>query len=480
MTRRVLGPFNRVEGDLEVKIEVENGAVAQAWVNAPLYRGFEHILRGKNPRDALVYAPRICGICSVSQSVAAARALATAQGLTPVPNGLLATDLSLAVENISDHLSHFYLFFMPDFARPVYSGEAWHADIAARFRAMTGTAASPYLAAHADFKHMLGILAGKWPHTLAVQPGGSTRPVEAQEVIRLLMILSGFRRFLETVVYDAPLEAFAEMTSRTALDHWAQASRGDLARFWRLSQMLNLHHLGRAEDRFMSYGSYGSHAAPLFRSGTYHHGRRADLQAAAISEDASHAWLRQQEGPRHPFAGVTLPDLDRPDGYSWCKAPRLNGEVMEVGALARQVVDGQPLALDLVEHEGGNVRSRVLGRFIEIARLVPAMEGWVKALRPRQPFCETVNLPDEAEGAGLVEAARGALGHWLRISKGHILNYQIIAPTTWNFSPRDEGGRPGALEQALVGAPVRPGEDDPIAVQHIVRSFDPCMVCTVH
>ena len=69
---------------------------------------------------------------------------------------------------------------------------------------------------------------------------------------------------LETVVYDAPLEAFAEMTSRTALDHWAQASRGDLARFWRLSQMLNLHHLGRAEDRFMSYGSYGSHAAPLF------------------------------------------------------------------------------------------------------------------------------------------------------------------------------------------------------------------------
>jgi hydrogenase large subunit len=144
------------------------------------------------------------------------------------------------------------------------------------------------------------------------------------------------------------------------------------------------------------------------------------------------------------------------------------------------VVDGQPLALDLAELEGGNVRSRVLGRFIEIARLVPAMEAWAKALRPRQPFCETVNLPDEAEGAGMVEAARGALGHWLRISKGHILNYQIIAPTTWNFSPRDEGGRPGALEQALVGAPVRPGEDDPIAIQHIVRSFDPCMVCTVH
>ena len=66
------------------------------------------------------------------------------------------------------------------------------------------------------------------------------------------------------------------------------------------------------------------------------------------------------------------------------------------------------------------------------------------------------------------------------MKKGRILNYQIIAPTTWNFSPRDKGGTPGALEQALIGAPVRDGEQDPVAVQHIVRSFDPCMVCTVH
>jgi hydrogenase large subunit len=81
---------------------------------------------------------------------------------------------------------------------------------------------------------------------------------------------------------------------------------------------------------------------------------------------------------------------------------------------------------------------------------------------------------------GLVEAARGSLGHWLSIRRGRILNYQIIAPTTWNFSPRDADGVPGALEQALVGAPVCDGETNPVAVQHVVRSFDPCMVCTVH
>ena len=66
------------------------------------------------------------------------------------------------------------------------------------------------------------------------------------------------------------------------------------------------------------------------------------------------------------------------------------------------------------------------------------------------------------------------------VRKGVIANYQIVAPTTWNFSPRDAGGQPGALEQALVGTPVGEDERVPLAVQHVVRSFDPCMACTVH
>ena len=72
MSRRVVGPFNRVEGDLEVHLDIDGDRVRDAWVVSPLYRGFEQMLHGKDPRDALVYTPRICGICSVSQSVAAA------------------------------------------------------------------------------------------------------------------------------------------------------------------------------------------------------------------------------------------------------------------------------------------------------------------------------------------------------------------------------------------------------------------------
>ena len=482
MTRRIIGPFNRVEGDLEVKVEIADGAVQEAWVTSPLYRGFEHILRGKPPLDALVYAPRICGICSVSQSVAAARAIAAAQGLEPIPNGRRASDIMLATENVADHLTHFYMFFMPDFCRDTYAAESWHRAAVQRFRAVKGDAAPQFLAARSAFLHVMGILAGKWPHTLAIQPGGSTRPVEVQERARLSLILATFRRFLEQKVFGCTLEDFAAMSSVNELKSWASCAPGaaDLPFFLAIADSLELDRLGRGASRFMSYGSFGPQGQPLFASGTFIDGRRGEVDPSRISEDVSHGWMSGDATARHPYDGLTLPDADNPSGYSWCKAPRLAGATMEVGALARQAIDGQPLAISLVSAGGGNVLSRIVARFIEVARLVPAMEGWVTALEPREPFCETRSIEEECEGAGLAEAARGSLGHWVKIRKGFIHNYQIIAPTTWNFSPRDRAGVPGPLEQALSGAPVRPGEDDPVSVQHIVRSFDPCMVCTVH
>ncbi|WP_395704054.1 nickel-dependent hydrogenase large subunit [Aquabacterium sp.] len=137
-TRLVVGPFNRVEGDLEVRLTLHEGQVAEAQVSAPMYRGFENLLQGREPHDALVIVPRICGICSVSQSVAAARALADAAGIEAPANGRIATDLMLATENLADHLTHFYLFFMPDFAREVYAGQPWFGEACRRFEAGRG------------------------------------------------------------------------------------------------------------------------------------------------------------------------------------------------------------------------------------------------------------------------------------------------------------------------------------------------------
>ncbi len=482
MSRLVVGPFNRVEGDLEITLDVEDGAVTAAHVNSPLYRGFEQILLGKAPADALVYVPRICGICSVSQSIAAAHALAKAQGLTPAENGARLQNLILAAENLADHLTHFYMFFMPDFAQSLYAREPWY-EKASRFRAMGGPAQREFIPARAAFLHIMGLVAGHWPHTLALQPGGTTRAIGRAVQARLTGIVLGLRRFLETTLFGDTLESVAGLSSAAALSEWAEASgprASDFGQFLAFSEALGLEAMGRGTDVFLSYGAYAVNGTPAFARGVCRAGTVSELDPSAITEDHASSWLVRAEGPRAPSRGLTVPDADAAGAYSWCKAPRLGGAVVETGALARQLVDGHPLIRDLAASARGNVRSRVIARMIEAARLVPLMERWIWEIRPGDPFCAHAPMPDEAKGEGLIEAARGALGHWLEIRKGRIFNYQIVAPTTWNFSPRDGAGQPGACEQALVGAPVRQGETTPVAVQHIVRSFDPCMVCTVH
>lgn len=483
MTRLIVGPFNRVEGDLEVKLEIEDGRVHAARVVSTLYRGFERMLVGKVPDDALVYAPRICGICSVSQSVAAAKALAAAAGIEPVQNGSLAANLVHATENVADHLTHFYLFFMPDFARTAYATHTWHDDVVDRFKAVTGSATREMLAARAQFMQIMGLLAGKWPHTLSIQPGGTTRSVSAHELARLSAILAGFRRFLQTRLFGDSLERIATLSSGAELEAWADGRRSrasDFRLFLHVSRELGLEHLGRGYDRFMSYGAYTTPAGSLFAKGIFADGGVATFSTEGISEDLTHAWYDSLAMVERPMEGTTVADVSRGQAYSWCKAPRLGGEVMEVGAIARQVISQHPLICDLVMRSGGNVHSRVVARLLEIALVVLAMERWVREIDPGESFCGHGKVPQTADGVGLTEAARGSLGHWLRVRNGKIENYQIIAPTTWNFSPRDGGGQPGALEKALVGAPVREGETEPVSVQHIVRSFDPCLVCTVH
>ena len=480
MKRIVVGPFNRVEGDLEVTLDVEGGAVRSARVCSPMYRGFEQILLGKTPLDALTIVPRVCGICSVAQSAAAARALASAMGLRPPLNGLLTTDLLRATEVAADHLTHFYLFFMPDFAREAYARRPWFGAVQARFQAVRGSAAAEALDARAQLLDVMGLLAGKWPHTLALQPGGTSRAVVRHEKIQLLVSLRAFRAFLESTLFGDALERVAAIDGAAALRAWREAGPGgasDFRAFLEVAEDLGLERYGRAHDVFLSVGAYGAEGAPWLAPGVFD-GALHPVDPSTIREDVSHAWLAA-DAPRHPAQGVTRPAPDKADAYTWCKAPRLDGRVVEVGALARQVVDGHPLARDLVSRGGGNVLSRVTGRLLELARMVPEMERWVTALTPGEPFCVSAELPDDGAGVGLVEAARGGLGHWLEVRGGRIHGYQIIAPTTWNFSPRDAEGRPGPLEQALTGLPSGDAESA-VLVQHVVRSFDPCMVCTVH
>ncbi|MDR3460724.1 MAG: nickel-dependent hydrogenase large subunit [Beijerinckiaceae bacterium] len=483
MSRIIVGPFNRVEGDLELTLDIADGRVEAARVTTPLYRGFEQILAGRPAADALVVAPRICGICSLSQSIAAASALRALEGLVPAPNGELATNIAHAAENIADHLTHFYLFFMPDFARREYADAPWFAAVEPRFKAVSGAAASAVLPARTRLLHIMGLIAGKWPHSLAIQPGGVTRTLDLGEKMRLIAIIAEFRSFIETTLFAAPLEAVTSIESIAALDDFVEGAGagGDFATFMRLARALKLDELGRGSNPLMSFGAYASQAGALFSAGVYtpRTGENTSLALGLIEEDVACAYMR--DSSPDPALAQTIPDADREGAYSWAKAPRLDKSPAEVGALARQAVDGNKLARALLAQKGASsVMSRVVARMIEIARLTQAAGDWARALRLQDPFCVAAAKFVEGQSAGMIEAARGSLGHWVTVKNDVIERYQIIAPTTWNFSPRDGQGVPGPLEQALVGVETGDLGARAPAIQHVVRSFDPCMVCTAH
>ena len=480
MNRILVGPFNRVEGDLELTLDIEAGRVAEARVATPLYRGFEQILVGRPAADALTVAPRICGICSVSQSMAAAAMLRALTGVQPQPNGERAANIAHAAENIADHLTHFYLFFMPDFARSPYARENWFPAVEARFKAVSGAAAPEVLPARARLLHVMGLIAGKWPHSLAIQPGGVTRALDLGEKMRLLAILGDFRAFLERTLFAAPLEKVLAIATPAGLVEFSQGP-GDFAAFLRLGQNLRLDLLGRSALPLLSFGAYHAAGGPLFAPGVFDPRQleRRPLPENGVAEDVACSFFA--ENSTDPALALTAPDAERKGAYSWAKAPRLGGEPAETGAAARQAVDGDALVRALVAEQGGtNVFVRVVARLMEIARLTVAAEIWARALRLDEAFCETPPEPVSGQVSGMVEAARGALGHWASVEKGVIQRYQIIAPTTWNFSPRDGAGAPGPLEQALVGVEVGEAGAKAPAIQHVVRSFDPCMVCTAH
>jgi hydrogenase large subunit len=323
----------------------------------------------------------------------------------------------------------------------------------------------------------MGLIAGKWPHSLSLQPGGVTRALDLGAKMRLLAILGDFRAFAEKHLFGAPLEQVAALETPEQLWTLAEVS-SDFAAFLRVARDLRLETLGRCALPLMSFGAYHGADGPLFGAGVVD-AAGAAKRMGGIGEQVAASFFA--DCAENPAKATTVPDMERAGAYSFAKAPRLDGCPTEVGAVARQAVAGHKLVRALLAQAGAShVLVRVVARVLEIALVTLAAENWARALNVRESFCETPSAVVKGAGAGLVEAARGALGHWVSVERGQIRSYQIIAPTTWNFSPRDAAGVPGPLEQALVGVETGALGARAAAIQHVVRSFDPCMVCTAH
>jgi hydrogenase large subunit len=495
-TIRVNVPINRVEGDLEVHLDVRDGVVADAWVKGIMFRGFERMLRGRAARDAIVLTPRICGLCSTSHHLTSVYALENAAGVTPPDAAVRLRNVALMAENLQNDIRHATLMFAPDLANPAYAHFSGHADAVRRYQVLRGSAAVATIRHSKKLLEIVAIIAGQWPHATFAVPGGNVGHPGSVAMFQCREILSEYRAWYEQAVLGCSLERWSEVASMADLDRWLDECPshrdGDLGFLIRFGREIGLDRLGIGSTNFLSVGSLPlpaetgimAEGGQFVSAGFVTGGHCSAFDGAKIAEHVAHSWFEESPGGLHPAFGETEPAPVGDEGvrYSWCKAPRYDGLPAETGPLAEQIVAGHPLYRDWVAQGGANPLVRMVARITRAATLMPAMVTWLdegSESKLDQTFYKNPGPLVDGEGVGLTHAARGALGHWAKIRNGRIEAYQVITPTAWHGSPRDSASVRGPWEQALIGVPV-PDLENPVAAGHVIRSFDPCMVCAVH
>jgi len=477
-------PINRVEGDLDIKIKIKDNKIIDAKSVGTLYRGFENILKGRVPLDSLVITPRVCGICSVSHLLAAAKALDNAFDITPPPQAVRIRNLSILAESVQSDLRQHYLMYMSDFASEYYKEKKFY-DVAKKFyEPFKGTFSIKTLDITKDILKIIALLGGQWPHTSHIVPGGVVSQVYAQELLEIYNYISKTKEHLEQDIYHQTLDELSEINSYESLEkNIEKYPNSQLAIFTNIAMETKLFHIGKTGYGFISYGCVDNpneHGKSFIPAG-YSDGKTLyPFDESKITEDSTYAWFKFDK-PLHPFDGLTEVSIKKENAYTWSKAVRYDTKTVQTGPLAEFLMLEDPLFLDLIDKFGDSSYVRQLARLLRPSRFINYMLKMTnEALEHIEDsvYTKPVEVAD-TQGYGLTSAARGALGHWVKIKNSKIESYQIISPTTWNGSPKDGEEQAGPWEKALIGLEIQ-DYDNPIEMGHVIRSFDPCLVCTVH
>jgi len=504
-----LGPVGRIDQDMAVDITVDGGAVTEARMEATMARGFETILRGRDPRDAIVVAQRICGICPAPHAVASAQALDDLTDARVPPVARIVRNLILGATHVSSHILSFFLATLPDYIDPSavsrYRGKDKRIAVVAskvgqlldagdgapflpRYAGDEATLKDPdvvgaLLADYFDALHikrkaetMAAALAGRHPHICSVVAGGVTIPISVEQVTQ-------FRFALQDV---------ADWVSRTMFPDAKAIASGPMALF-------KSGRFGGGQASFLSFGAFdqnisGDYKDRFLPSGAIVAADLRDLSKitvqqidpAKVTESLTYARYGNAYDGRNPAEVVTEFDPGKRDAYTFVKGARYDGKPMEVGPLARMLVKRDAAFLRELASTGAapqSVPARVLARAYEAKIVARAMLGWlddlIEAMAQSGDICDEKEFPDKGRAVGILDAPRGALGHWVSLDADVIDIYQVVGPSTWNASPRDGSMQRGPIEEALIGTPV-PDVANPLNVVRVIRSFDPCLTCAVH
>ena len=279
--------------------------------------------------------------------------------------------------------------------------------------------------------------------------GGTTANMDASKIIRLKSILQSISEFTcGNMVDDINIIA----------DYYPEYFK-----------------IGGGPRNLLTYGLFHDlpnkemqYVQPL----SYIDGEVAPLNSKAITESSAFSWYNGSKASQVPSNFPSETDIKKPGAYTFIKAPRYKGKVVQVGPLARMILSGS-------YRNSISTMDRLIARVLEGKKLCEKMCIILDAIEPIPAVQEKYTIPESAQGIGLCDAVRGALGHWTTIEKGVIKNCDIVTPTAWNLSPMDDKMQHGALECALIGTEIQ-NLKNPVEIGRIVRSFDPCISCATH
>ncbi len=507
-----ISPVGRVEGDLDVKVYMENGVVTRAHTQASMFRGFEKIMEGKDPQSGLIVTPRICGICGGSHLYCASSALDTAWKTTLSPNALLLRAIGQATETIQSIPRWFYAIFATDMANKKFANKPLYNEVVKRFAAYVGTSFQKGVTASGRPVEVYALFGGQWPHSSYMVPGGVMCAPTLKDVTRAHAIMNQFRNdWLEPIWLGCSIERYLQIRSWDELMVWVEENESqrnsDLGLFIRAGLEFGLDKFGEGVGKFIAFGTYlhkdrwnhptidSRNQALISASGFYDGANYHEFNHLDIKEHVKHTWFTDQPAAHPwdeplptPVQSQNLGNSNFNEKYSWSKAPRYTDFAAEAGPLSRVIMAANPNNLDhqnrdplfgdIIKKKGANVFTRALARVHEAPRLYEYINEWLSQVDLDGEF---YIKPEEKDGQGFgaTEAARGALAHWIDIKDGVIKNYQVMAPTTWNVGPNDDAGKSGPIEAALEGTEIE-DSNDPVEVGMVARSFDSCLVCTVH
>lgn len=514
MARITIDPITRIEGHFALEVEIENGKVKDAWTSGTLFRGFEIILKGRDPRDAWHLTQRICGVCPTSHGHTSAMSVDDAAKIRPPDNGRLVRNVVEGAQFLHSHILWFYHLTGLDYVDVVSALSAKPSDpelIAVQDKLKSFVASgqlgpfangywghpaykltpelnlrvvSSYLKAltiQAKASHLSALFGGRMPMTMTSPPGGASVVPTVDMMTQFKFRLQEIQNFVDNVFIPDVLAV-----APFYLDYAA---------------------IGKGPGNYLAWGVFEDASFDpkkrLFPRGAIFNSQLTvvDAKPDEVTEDVTHGWY--ENGPAlNPKEGVTKPDFTEYDTnkkYTWAKAPRYQGKPMEVGALSRMLIaylNGNPTAKKLIDDtlkalgQAGkptvllSVLGRIAARVLETKMIADQMVLWGDEMLNninvgKNKVWTSYDMPQSATGIGLWEAPRGALGHWINIEGKVIKNYQCVVPTTWNVGPRDEKNVRGPIEEALIGTPVV-DPNKPLEILRVVHSFDPCLACTVH